>query len=131
MNVYIYTLDDNNGIPIYVGITTDINKRIKNHINGLKNQSGNLYRSINNIGSSINMTIIDEVDYFECGFWESHYIFLYRSFGYTILNKDFEGGLGVLFRRIRKNNKPKAKKIKEKYIKPKEDKSWMDPMDLF
>jgi hypothetical protein len=77
MSVKIYILE-RNGIPYYVGKTIQsLQERLYTHKGNRKNDS---------------IIEIDNVDESEWEFWESHYIFLYRSWGFILENKNFGGG---------------------------------------
>lgn len=96
---FIYTLSH----PItneirYVGYTTKkIEKRVQEHIRQshisitYKNNWINSLK-LNNLIPIIE--IIDEVPFNEWKFWETHYIFLFRSWGFNLTNSDF-GGQGA------------------------------------
>ena len=90
--VYIYTLSSNDDIR-YVGRTFNVNKRFRQHINeSYKNNThkSNWIRKVKNI----NIEIVDVCDESNYSFWEQHYISLYRSWGFNLLNMTI-GGEGV------------------------------------
>lgn len=90
--VYIYTLSYNDDIR-YVGRTFNVNKRLRQHINeSYKNNThkSNWIRKVENI----NIEIIDICNQDNYSFWEQHYISLYRSWGFNLLNMTI-GGEGV------------------------------------
>lgn len=71
--IYILFL---NNIPFYIGKTTTLNQRKSYHKK--------------TYGSNIHLEIIDEVE--DWKFWEKHYISLYKSWGFELLNKNNGGG---------------------------------------
>ena len=90
--VYIYILSHNDDIR-YVGRTFNVNKRLRQHINeSNKNNThkSNWIRKVKNI----NIEIIDVCNENNYSFWEQHYISLYRSWGFNLLNMTI-GGEGV------------------------------------
>jgi group I intron endonuclease len=90
--VYIYILSYNDDIR-YVGRTFNLNKRLKQHINeSNKNNThkSNWIRKVKNI----NIEIVDVCSEDNYSFWEQHYISLYRSWGFNLLNKTI-GGEGL------------------------------------
>jgi NUMOD3 motif-containing protein len=76
MTRFIYILTENE-IPIYVGKTNNIIKRTNNHKKKYPNAK---------------LDVIDEVKQSEWKFWESHYISLYKSWGFKLKNKNNGGG---------------------------------------
>ena len=77
MRVKIYTLEKN-GIPYYVGKTIQsLQERLYTHGDNRKNDT---------------IVEIDNVNENEWEFWESHYIWLFRSWGFDLENKNFGGG---------------------------------------
>lgn len=96
--VYIYALSYNNDIR-YIGRTFNINKRFKEHIREsffIKNKrkynshKSNWIRKV----KDINIEIIDICNEDNYSFWEQHYISLYKSWGFNLLNKTI-GGEGL------------------------------------
>jgi group I intron endonuclease len=90
--VYIYTLSSNDDIR-YVGRTFNVNKRFRQHINeSYKNNThkSNWIRKVKNI----NIEIVDVCDEDNYSFWEQHYISLYKSWGFNLLNMTI-GGEGI------------------------------------
>lgn len=77
--VFIYTLERNN-IPFYIG--------------KCKNRIRRKHKHYTTFGNDISLIVIDEVkdDKNEWKFWESHYISLYKSWGFELLNKNEGGG---------------------------------------
>ncbi len=90
--VYIYVLSYNDDIR-YVGRTFNVNKRLRQHIN--ESNKNNTHKSnwIRKV-KSINIEIIDVCNEDNYSFWEQHYISLYRSWGFNLLNMTI-GGEGV------------------------------------
>lgn len=86
---YICSLDE---IPRYVGKTLNI----KNRLSGHKRDKANTRKTawIKSVGAS-NLQIhqIDEVPENEWSFWEIHYISLFKSWGYSLVNSN-DGGEG-------------------------------------
>jgi hypothetical protein len=78
MKVYIYFLHRGDDIPFYIGKTINPKGRLSEH----KREK---------YPNSI-MEIIDEVNEEDYIFWESHYIWLFRSWGFNLENKNFGGG---------------------------------------
>lgn len=78
MKRFIYILTDNDKVH-YVGKTKNIINRGKAHKKKYPNSI---------------LEIIDEVPTDEWKFWERHYIWLYRSWGFQLNNKKCHGGNG-------------------------------------
>jgi hypothetical protein len=78
MKVYIYFLHKDDNIPFYVGKTINPSERLLEH------KREKYFNSI--------MEIIDEVNEEDYIFWESHYISLFRSWGFILENKNNGGG---------------------------------------
>jgi len=79
---YIYFLHKNDNVPFYIGKTNNIFKRKLNHRK--------------NFGFDICLEVIDEIPKDEWKFWEKHYISLFKSWGFNLLNKN-KGGNGPEF----------------------------------
>jgi len=76
---YIYYLCKGDGIPIYVGKTKNSpNLRLNDH--HFKKEK------------ELKIEIIDEVPTSEWEFWEKHYISLFKSWGFELINKNIGGG---------------------------------------
>lgn len=96
--IYIYTLSD----PIsyetrYVGKTLNIKKRYSEHINESKTNNTRKSNWIRKLSKEEKLPIIDVIDICdECSFsfWEMHYISLYKSWGFRLLNHT-DGGEGA------------------------------------
>lgn len=114
MSVKIYYLE-NNGVPFYVGKTTRDNER-----NRLYAHRHSKQKQIDNL------IVIDEVPESEWKFWESWYIYLFRSWGFNLENKN-DGGGGPTYvseeRKIQIKNKliggKRTEETKQKMRKPK------------
>lgn len=98
-NTYIYSLEYPEGNVRYIGKANNPNRRYKNHLSSslsrkeITLKSNWIYGLLNNREIPI-LNIIDEVDIKEWKFWESYYIYLYRSWGFDLKNGTF-GGDGV------------------------------------
>lgn len=92
---YIYTLSD----PItdeikYVGATKDIKKRLKQHLKDKRRAVFILWiKTLRHSGYAPVHHIIDEVSEDDWQFWEQHYISLYKSWGFNLINIAL-GGIG-------------------------------------
>jgi len=71
---YIYYLEKDK-VPFYIGRTISPTSRKRDHIK--------------KFGPNIEMVIIDEVND-NIDFWEIHYMWLFHSWGYKLLNKSFK-----------------------------------------
>jgi hypothetical protein len=76
--ISIYYLHRGDNTPIYVGQTGNPKLRTYNHKQAL--------------GKDIVMEIIDSVKQDEILFWERHYMSLFKSWGFKLLNKNKGGG---------------------------------------
>lgn len=94
MNTFIYVLLENN-IPFYIGKTNNLIRRINHHKWRLNNHN-------------IEIIELDQVLLNEWKFWEKHYISLYKSWGFKLVNKN-EGGGGLT-----KHNQNSIEKSREK-----------------
>lgn len=133
MKVNIYTLQDPINKHIrYVGATTyELSKRFKGHTTTGNLEKIKLYnypkyiwtKSLLERGLKPIIEILDEVELDEIQFWESHYIFLYKSFGFDLFNKSLKGGEGIsdLLERREKNKNIIKKEIIKKDILDKKD----------
>ena len=98
MKTNIYYLCREDKVPFYVGKANNLKIRENQH--KLK------------LGKNIILETIDEIPTNEWKFWEKHYISLFKSWGFILVNKN-EGGGGELYRseetkqKLRKPN-PKA-----------------------
>jgi hypothetical protein len=95
-NIYILLKDN---IPFYVG------KSKQSCITRRKHKHYATY------GNDIKLEIIDEIPSIEWKFWEKHYISLFKSWGFTLLNKNNGGGGPTLY----------VEEFKQKMRKPHKD----------
>lgn len=90
IKVYIYCLvDPIDNLPKYIGKSKTPDKRLYEHIRRsskgkTKKNSWIIYLLNNSLKPT--MEIIDIVDINQCNFWESHYISLYKSWGFNLKN---------------------------------------------
>ena len=95
-STYIYILQDpRTGGVRYIGKSNNPSKRLSAHIQD--NESTHKTRWIKSLklnGLLPNLEIIDEIPEQEWQFWEMHYISLYKSWGFNLVNGD-NGGLGT------------------------------------
>src|ERR1035437_518115 len=94
---YIYTLSNpiNNEVR-YVGKTINLNERHQQHINRNTNTKTTKWiRSLLEKGITPTIDCIDVVSNDDYCFWESHYISLYRSWGFRLTNLT-DGGAGSI-----------------------------------
>ena len=117
---YIYTLDYLGEI-FYVGKTIDLKKRYKNHIRESKNKRTHKEKfiySVLNKGESINISILDEVDFGFENDMEIYWISQLRSWGLKLLNynKGGEGGDNWSGRNHKESTKEKLRKIMNEKI---------------
>lgn len=88
-NCIIYTLNDpDTQIPMYVGVTGKCLKdRLGNHIKGKETSlKSNWIKSLIMCGKLPSIEEVDIVDTTEWEFWERHYISLFRSWGFQLVN---------------------------------------------
>lgn len=83
MKVYIYCLFDNKNIPFYIGKT-------KNSLKIRESQHKN------RLNKDLNIFELDYINEEDWKFWEKHYISLYKSWGFILLNEN-DGGGGLSF----------------------------------
>jgi hypothetical protein len=141
--IYIYFLHKNDNTPFYIGKTNNIKKRKLNHKQ--------------HFGFNICLEVIDKIPSNEWKFWEKHYISLFKSWGFNLMNKNNGGNgpeyfpeeaklkLSKLFKgRICPNKGKKFKNVaskanvgrKNKYIIYQYDldgnliKEWLKPKDI-
>lgn len=110
MTTYIYALKDPITFEIrYIGKSDNPIKRLRKHIIFTKanpncyNHKTNWIRQIISTNSIPIIEIIDEVNIVDWMFWESHYISLYKSWGFNLVNSTL-GGDGGATRNGRKNS---------------------------
>lgn len=85
---FIYSLNDPiTNIPMYIGSTKNLRKRLSNHLCDTHNKSKlNWTSELKNSGLGPIIEQIDEVPIAESNFWEEHYISLFKSWGFPLLN---------------------------------------------
>lgn len=93
---FIYTLvDPISGHVRYVGKTDYPDTRLKYHIKSIKvtknKHKVSWIKNLLTMKLKPILEIIDEVNYSEWEFWEQHYISLYKSWGFKLINKTFGG----------------------------------------
>lgn len=97
--IKIYLLEKNN-IPIYVGKTINsLNRRLNQHKK--------------TFGKDIVILLVDECNVYDWRFWEEYYISLFKSWGFTLKNKN-NGGCGPVYYSLeerKKFEKPKINKL--------------------
>ncbi len=86
---YIYSLEVE-GIPFYIGKTNNLTRRQKEHISGKKRAGWGKYTLF---PKEFAIAIIDEIPISEWEFWERHYISLFKSWGFRLLNVNGGGEL--------------------------------------
>lgn len=94
---YIYSLNDPiTDVPRYIGWSGQVNRRYQIHCNTKeKSHKGYWIRKLKSEGLKPTLEIIDEVNIEECAFWEQHYISLYKSWNFKLVNSSF-GGEGTI-----------------------------------
>lgn len=95
--MYIYSLSDPlSGHVKYIGCTADLKKRLSSHIYSDKDQVSKKrwIHSLTKTGHLPTMDVVDVVDDSEWAFWERHYISLFKSWGFRLLNVSI-GGSGA------------------------------------
>ena len=91
---FIYSLEFPEGNVRYIGKTKDIKKRYRGHIDKVNthvSHKNSWIKSLLSKGEVPIMNIVDTVPDKEWQFWEEHYIWLYRSFGFDLTNSTFGG----------------------------------------
>lgn len=118
-NKYIYSLNcAKTDTPVYIGQTCNLKKRYNEHCYRFYNTSKCIWVKENKAnGLKPTISILDEVDASEADFWESHYIFLFRSFGFKLFNIDYGPGLRSRDTRIAHGLKIKGIKRTEEHRK--------------
>lgn len=115
--IKVYSLEDpTNSIPRYIGITKNsLEIRLGGHIKSSKKKITHKdcwVASLNEKGLKPIIKLIDEVDYSEWKFWEKHYISLYKSWGFDLINHTI-GGEGALGNKLSKEAKEKISKFQK------------------
>jgi len=113
--VYIYALIDplTNEVR-YIGKTNNKKRRIWEHNNESKlkrTHKEKWIQSLKNKGAEPIFDIVDIVQLVEWQFWEKHYMSLYKSWGFDLVN-GAEGGIGGSGMRGRKHSAESIEKIK-------------------
>jgi group I intron endonuclease len=97
-NTFIYSLSDENNIVRYIGKTSNLKRRIKEHIiESKKDNKSYKNRWINSQiknGFYPKIEIIDEVPSNEWMYWECFYISLFKSWNFNLTNRT-PGGNGT------------------------------------
>lgn len=75
---FIYLLHNGNDIPLYIGKTNNIKDRY--------------YKHKKKFGSNICIEVLDIVDNNNWKFWECYWISQFKTWGFTLLNKNNGGG---------------------------------------
>jgi len=73
MHAFIYYLHNGNDVPFYVGHTHSTENRLKSHKE--------------RFGLTTQLEIIETVNYDNRMFWEKHYMHLFISWGFALINK--------------------------------------------
>lgn len=90
----IYSLEYPEGNIRYIGKANNLSQRFTSHlkrVNECTSKKNSWIKSLLRKGEFPIMNLIDEVSIKDWQFWESHYIFLYRSFGFDLTNLTFGG----------------------------------------
>ena len=91
---YIYSLEYPEGNVKYIGKANDLKKRLKGHLDKINQHVSHKNSWIKGLLSKGVKPIINVVDVIpekEWQFWEEHYIWLYRSYGFKLTNLTFGG----------------------------------------
>lgn len=115
----IYVLIDPITLIIkYIGQTTlALNKRLIGHLSQKSNDKrGTWIKSLKRRGLIPIIEELDSCDYEELNFWETHYIFLFRSWGFELKNSNFGGDCNPITEETRR--KISASKKGKSYNRP-------------
>lgn len=82
---YIYSLNDINEIPFYIGKSKNVKTRVATHLCNTKTNKS----SYADFPYAFNYEILDKVPDEESQFWEYHYMSLYKSFGFNLKNRNY------------------------------------------
>lgn len=94
--IYALTCPDS-GIVRYIGKSNNPSKRLYSHMtDGRKNHRHCWLMGLKNKNKLPIVEIIDEVLISEWQFWERHYISLFKSWGFNLLNRT-DGGEGYSY----------------------------------
>lgn len=95
-HIYALTCPDTDQVR-YVGKSNNPSKRLYSHLtDGRLNHRHNWLMSLKLNGKLPKVEILDTVKIEEWPFWERHYISLYKSFGFNLLNRT-DGGEGSTY----------------------------------
>lgn len=92
----------NNGVPYYIGATYNIVNRMNDYKRSVINtlfdsNTRNVIKYISENYIDIEHIILDDnINRNDIAFWECHYIFLYRSFNFNMMNMSLFGGEGIV-----------------------------------
>lgn len=92
--VYIYSLEDQFGNIRYIGKANDLKRRLKGHIEKIDQHTSHKNSWIKGLLNQGIKPILKEVDQVlenEWKFWESYYIYLFKSWGFNLTNMTFGG----------------------------------------
>lgn len=93
-HTYIYSLEFPEGNIRYIGKADNLKKRYQGHlskINQNTSHKNSWIKSLIEAGEKPVMNVVDKVPSKEWEFWEEHYIWLFRSFGFKLTNLTFGG----------------------------------------
>lgn len=110
--VYIYALIDPRGGEIkYIGKTNNLSLRYNLHMSHLskKSKKVNWIKSLSSKGLKPIIEVIDEVLETEWAFWEMHYISLFKSWGFLLVNGTNGGDGGPSPKGIKRSEETKMK----------------------
>lgn len=113
--VYIYSLEYPLGNVRYIGKTEDLTKRLNGHLNKLESSTHKVcwIKGLKKEGKEPIMKVIDKVPKDNWPFWESHYISLFKSWGFKLTNLTLGGdGMSNPTKEVREKI---SKSIKEVY----------------
>jgi hypothetical protein len=112
---FIYSLSDKNGNIRYIGKSSNLNRRLKDHITeakkGINTYKNRWILSLLNKNEIPIIDVIDEVSIFEWEYWEIFYILLFKSWGFNLTNRTVGGngtGSGI-------NNPNYGKKLTDEH----------------
>jgi len=90
---YIYSLEYPKGNIRYIGKTDNLKSRLKGHLEKLGGTShkNSWIKGLLNKNLKPIIKEIDRIPVSEWQFWETHYIFLFRSWGFSLTNLTFGG----------------------------------------
>ncbi|MES2287756.1 MAG: GIY-YIG nuclease family protein [Bacteroidota bacterium] len=96
MTTFIYHLESD-GKPFYVGVSDSPYSRFKLHQSAFKNKENGKYPKMYfKFPNKFELFIVDEVKVSDFDFWERHYLSLYKSWNFNLLNTHVGGqSIGV------------------------------------